>query len=142
MSDLQTFLADMALDSTKFAEFLRDPDAAMDRERLSPEDKAALVSGIPAMIASRLAAWLSYPPPYYTPVAPTYVTIGGMGLLTVPPPVYVSTPPLYVTAPPPLYITSTAHPVFVTMPPPLVMPAQPREAPAASTPPKTPPKRK
>ena len=59
MTDLQTFLSDMALNSEKFAEFLREPEAAMDRARLSKEDKAALLSGIPAMIAARLAAYLA-----------------------------------------------------------------------------------
>ena len=152
MSDIQTFLADLALDSKKFAEFLREPEAAMDRERLSDEDKAALLSGIPAMIAARLAAYLSYPPPYYSSllglIRPTYVTLAPEAYVTVPPPVYVTAPPpVYVTAPPPLYVTAppplfvtTSHPVFVTMPPPLVVPATPREG-DTPRPPKTPPRR-
>lgn len=139
MADLRTFLAEMALDSSKFAEFLREPESAMRAAELSEEDRAALVSGIPAMIAARLAAYLSYPPPYYSPslyvagTHPVFVTMAHPVYVTSPPGVYVmSPPPLFVTAPPPLYVTPTApvyvttsHPVYVTMPPPLVVPKVP-----------------
>ena len=67
MTDLRTFLAEMALDPSKFAEFLREPDAAVRAHDLSEEDRAALLSGIPAMIWARLVSYLAFPPPYYTP---------------------------------------------------------------------------
>jgi hypothetical protein len=143
MTDLRTFLSEMALDPSKFAEFLEDPKSAMRAHDLSEEDRAALLSGIPAMIAARLAAYLAFPPPYYIP-APVYVTQAGIHFVgpvyvTSPPPVYVtSPPPLYVTAPPPLHVT--AYPKYVTSPPPLVMPPIPREGPG-SGPSKAPPKK-
>ena len=140
MTDLRTFLAEMALDPTKFAEFLREPESAMRAEELSEEDRAALLSGIPAMIAARLAAYLAFPPPYYTP-APVFVTSAYPHFVTVAPLKYVTAPPpLYVTAPPPLYIPPT-YPHYVTSPPPLVMPPLPRES-AAPAPPKAPPKKR
>jgi hypothetical protein len=146
MTDLRSFLSEMALDPAKFAEFLRDPESAMRRERLSEEDRDALLSGIPAMIAARLASYLAFPPPYYTPSPvfvtsppPNYVTMAPLYVVAPPPNYVTAPPPLYVTAPPPLYVTA-ASPQYVTMPPPLVMPPLPREGPHPA-PPKTPPKK-
>ena len=142
MTDLRTFLAEMALDPEKFAEFLRDPKSAMQAQELSHEDREALLSGIPAMIAARLAAYLAFPPPYYIP-APVFVTsppgwtmpplgVPSPNFVTMAPMKYVTASPLYVTAPPPLYIGA---PHFVTSPP------IPREG-AAPAPPKAPPKKR
>jgi hypothetical protein len=142
LTDLRTFLAEMALDSSRFAEFLRDPESAIRAEGLSDEDRDALLSGIPAMIAARLAAYFAFPPPYYTP--PVFVTSPPPNFVTAvplwviaPPPKYVTSPPppLYVTAPPPLHVTRTpplhvTAPHYVTSPPPLVVPAiMPRKGP-------------
>lgn len=139
MADIQTFLADLALDASKFAEFLRNPDAAMDRARLSTDDKEALKSGIPAMILARLAAYLAYPPPYYTPVSlsqlpthPTFVTMAPYPLPTF----VTKVPYLFVTATPVLYV-KPGDPLYVTLPP-LPQP----ESPADPAPSKTDKKRK
>ena len=124
MTDLRTFLAEMALDPEKFADFLRDPESALRDQGLSKEDSEALLSGIPAMIAARLAAYLAFPPPYYMP-APVFVTAPpgwtmppfGMpspNFVTMVPMKFAAAAPLYVTAPPPLHIAS---PNFVTSPP-------------------------
>ena len=124
MTDLRTFLSEMALDPTKFAEFLSKPEETMMAHELSEEDRDALLSGIPAMIAARLAAYLAFPPPYYIP-APVFVTsppgwtmpplgMPSPNFVTLAPIKYVTASPLYVTAPPPLYIGS---PHFVTSPP-------------------------
>src|SRR5688500_7329063 len=112
MTDLRTFLAEMALDPARFAEFLQEPEESMRSVDLSEEDRAALRSGIPAMIAARVAAYLSYPPPYYSP--PLYVT--GPMFVTVAPPLYA--PPVYVTSPPPPVYVTAPPPLFVTAPPP------------------------
>jgi hypothetical protein len=144
MTDLRTFLSEMALDPEKFADFLRDPEAAMRARELSEEDREALLSGIPAMIWARLAAYLAFPPPYYTP-GTLYVTAPYPHFVTAPPPISGSLPPhfvtaalLYVTAAPPLYIPASPH--FVTMPP-LVVPDTPGERPAPASP-RTPPKKR
>jgi hypothetical protein len=151
MTDLRTFLTEMALDPAKFAEFLREPEAAMRAHELSEEDRAALLSGIPAMIWSRLAAYLAFPPPYYTPALiwagvagyprPTYVTMPPLipGSAEIPTPInFVTVAPLYVTSLPPLYLP--ASPVFVTSSPQPVAPEKARETPTPAT--KAPPKRK
>lgn len=149
MTDLRTFLAEMALNPEKFAEFLRDPESALRAGELSEEDRDAVLSGIPAMIAARLAAYLAFPPPYYTP-APVFVTLAPINYVTVapcyviaPPPKYVTAPPppLFVTAPPPLYMPP-AFPKFVTSPPPLVMPPLPGGSAAPASPTAPPKKRK
>jgi hypothetical protein len=142
MTDLRTFLAEMALDPEKFAEFLRDPESAMRGQELSKEDREALLSGIPAMIAARLAAYLAFPPPYYIP-APVFVTsppgwhmppfgMPSPNFVTMVPMKFATAALLYVTAPPPLHVAS---PTFVTSPP------TPREG-AAPAPPKVPPKKR
>jgi hypothetical protein len=138
MTDLRTFLSEMALDPAKFAKFLREPEAAMRDQDLSDEDRDALLSGIPAMIWARLATYLAFPPPYYTP-GTLYVTAPYPHFVTAPPPISGYTPPhfvtaalLYVTAPPPLYIPASPH--FVTTPPPLVVPDTPGERPAPASP--------
>jgi hypothetical protein len=153
VADLRTFLAEMAVDADRFAEFLRAPEDAMRSAELSEEDREALLSGIPAMIWARLAAYLAFPPPYYSPsliyvqsVRPTYVTIAPLMYENPQPPnmpetaiKYVTAAPLYVTAPPPLTIPASPH--FVTSAPRPVMPDAPRESPAPASP-KTPPRKR
>jgi hypothetical protein len=152
MTDLRTFLSEMALDPAKFAEFLREPESAIRAHDLSKEDREALLSGIPAMIWARLAAYLTYPPPYYTPsliyvesARPTWVTstplMSGSPPLEGKPPIkYVTAAPLYVTATPPLYLPGSPPPHVVSSPPQFVVADTPRERPAPASP-KTPPKR-
>ena len=116
MTDLRTFLSELALDPKKFADFLKDPEAEMSNRGLAQEDRDALLSGIPAMIWARLAAYLQFPPPYYTPVniigaynpRPTFVTVPPLTPspeeMPSSPVYYVTRAPLYVTQPPPLYL--------------------------------------
>lgn len=154
MTDLRTFLTEMALDPAKFAEFLREPEAAMRVHELSQEDREALLSGIPAMIWSRLAAYLAFPPPYYTPsfvwagFPPNFVTVPPFPPGSPPPGKAAETPinfvtvaPLYVTAAPPLYIPASPNFVTSSPPPRPVAPETPRETPAPVAP-RTPPKKR
>ena len=146
MTDLRTFLSELALDPTKFAEFLRDPEAAMRDRGLNQEDREALLSGIPAMIWARLSAYLQFPPPYYTPALvyqaayyprPTFVTMPPLMSpeeLPSSPVYYVTRAPLYVTQPPPLYIPASLPPHFVTAPPRPGGSENPPESPPPSSP--------
>jgi hypothetical protein len=148
MSNLQDFLADMALDPEKFENFLRDPNEAIGRAGLSDEDRDALLSGIPAMIWARLAQFLAFPPPYYTPATDLFAGFPRPNFVTMPP--FAPMPPdyqppagmpginfvtramLYVTAVPPLYLPGS--PNFVTTPPPPHAPEPPPPAPPPTAP--------
>jgi hypothetical protein len=54
-TDLKEFLSNLATDPLKLGEFLHAPEPVMSAANLLEADKTALRSGVPGMVAARLA---------------------------------------------------------------------------------------
>src|SRR5947208_11914553 len=125
---LNEFLSELATEPSRLADFMRDPEGQMEAAGLGEQDKFALRSGLPYVVAARLsgasledAFSLSLQIPPLVPQLALFPQLQVLGLLQ-PPPQQVQPPPNVVAPPPPNFVAPPPPPNVVSPPPQFIFP--------------------